>query len=135
MAINSIPSLNNDTISFRRVSFEERRRRHRISFVIFNILTCIICISLFAALTLIILNLTWLFSNVNNINPQEQVIIHENCNKPFKTGPCRGIYIRYYYDTTLHNCSEFIYGGCGGNTNKFITYHDCMDKCIEKVYI
>lgn len=132
MAIDSVPNL--DYGSF---TFEERNgRRYNASVVVVNTLICIVSLALLTSISLIVINLVWAFSSVPTLNEyKNQYIVNEICKLPFKTGRCRGIYIRYYYDTGLNNCSEFIYGGCGGNTNKFISYEACMEKCLEKVYI
>ena len=51
------------------------------------------------------------------------------CDMPMETGPCRASMPMYGFDTGLRTCTEFIYGGCYGNANKFITYEACMSRC------
>jgi hypothetical protein len=34
----------------------------------------------------------------------------------------------------LGKCQDFIYGGCGGNANNFITKELCEKKCGKKGY-
>lgn len=127
MAIKSL-------LSFKNISedVEQRRNKYNISIVVLNVLICLIGLAILTAMALMVVNLIWSFTNVNTLN---KYIVNELCTLPKKTGKCRGIYIRYFYDNNINNCSEFIYGGCGGNTNKFISYDDCMNKCIEKIYI
>lgn len=36
---------------------------------------------------------------------------------------------RWAYDSYWQNCYSFIWGGCGGNRNNFITYTECWEKC------
>nr|WEQ50372.1 conkunitzin M16 [Conus magus] len=51
------------------------------------------------------------------------------CTLPKKTGPCRGFYPKFYYDTKSKECKGFKYGGCKGNGNNFNTTEDCSNKC------
>ena len=49
-------------------------------------------------------------------------------------GFCRGYFPRYFHNSTSKQCEEFIYGGCGGNANKFRTLSQCQQTCSELVY-
>lgn len=42
---------------------------------------------------------------------------------------CRARFTRFYYNTESKECAEFIYGGCGGNGNRFMTKEECEQKC------
>ena len=44
-------------------------------------------------------------------------------------GPCSEGYKRYYYDSERGQCIPFVYGGCGGNLNRFKTYDTCRGYC------
>ena len=35
----------------------------------------------------------------------------------------------YYYDSKVNECYPFIYGGCGGNLNRFATEGSCLGRC------
>ncbi|VDK55795.1 unnamed protein product [Gongylonema pulchrum] len=35
----------------------------------------------------------------------------------------------FYYDAFSGKCHPFIYGGCGGNLNKFKTKEECEARC------
>ena len=35
----------------------------------------------------------------------------------------------YYYDANVNRCYPFIYGGCGGNYNRFATEGSCLGRC------
>ena len=35
----------------------------------------------------------------------------------------------YYYDSKVNKCYPFIYGGCGGNLNRFATEGSCLGRC------
>lgn len=36
---------------------------------------------------------------------------------------------RWYFDFASQMCLEFIYGGCGGNSNNFATKELCEQQC------
>ncbi|VDN20225.1 unnamed protein product [Dibothriocephalus latus] len=42
-------------------------------------------------------------------------------------------YFRMYgYNSTSGHCEQFIYGGCGGNDNRFESLEECKDKCEHR---
>lgn len=44
---------------------------------------------------------------------------------------CLGYFPSYYYNRETGECEEFIYGGCGGNENRFDTKQECEDFCVN----
>ena len=46
---------------------------------------------------------------------------------PRETGPCKGSFMKWYFDGM--ECSQFIYGGCSGNANRFDTLEQCLETC------
>ena len=56
----------------------------------------------------------------------------DQCLEPRKVGPCRGSMSRYWYNPTNGMCEEFLYGGCKGNNNNFLTSDDCMNTCFAR---
>lgn len=44
---------------------------------------------------------------------------------------------RYYYDEERGTCRIFIYSGCAGNQNNFVSYESCTEFCSKctKVFI
>lgn len=65
---------------------------------------------------------------VASIVPDEQTCLEEA-----ETGMCRAYMPMLYYDYKSRSCKEFIYGGCGGNGNRYVTEEDCMNKCGDVV--
>nr|AVM38374.1 KT1 [Eudiplozoon nipponicum] len=49
------------------------------------------------------------------------------CQLPQMVGMCRASFPRFYFDGK--KCTEFIYGGCGGNANNFQTKAECESTC------
>ncbi|KAA8585978.1 hypothetical protein FQN60_007547 [Etheostoma spectabile] len=53
------------------------------------------------------------------------------CLDPLDKGRCSASIPRYYYNTATKMCEEFIYSGCGGSSNNFVSRHNCMDVCAK----
>ena len=51
------------------------------------------------------------------------------CTLRFERGPCENRMILWYYNTRTKQCRRFVYGGCGGNTNRFATKEACDARC------
>lgn len=56
----------------------------------------------------------------------------EYCVPKAVTGPCRAAFPRWYYDTEKNSCISFIYGGCRGNKNSYLSQEACMQHCSGK---
>ncbi|CAF0851289.1 unnamed protein product [Brachionus calyciflorus] len=65
-------------------------------------------------------------------NSQNELTTEELCSKPKETGPCRGLFTRYYFNKQNKQCEEFFYGGCKGNENNFLSKSECQNKCDSK---
>jgi len=57
------------------------------------------------------------------------VMMSGACSQPISVGPCRGSFIRWYYDSDARRCRMFTYGGCRGNANRFDTAQQCQRTC------
>ncbi|XP_029475372.1 kunitz-type protease inhibitor 2 isoform X2 [Rhinatrema bivittatum] len=76
------------------------------------------------------------FKNAENILAKQSTddsSYQEYCTVKPETGPCRAAFPRYYYDMEEKICREFIYGGCLGNKNNYLSENSCKDKCIAMV--
>ncbi len=51
------------------------------------------------------------------------------CNLPSDMGPCRAALARFFYNADSGKCEMFMYGGCSGNENNFMTIEDCQKAC------
>ncbi|PAV82442.1 hypothetical protein WR25_16260 [Diploscapter pachys] len=63
--------------------------------------------------------------------------IMEKCKHPLDRGstPCTNgtSSIRFYLDPETMNCLAFKFTGCGGNSNNFEKWIDCLKSCTEKL--
>merc|ERR1719187_1647003 len=54
------------------------------------------------------------------------------CEQDFgDSGMCEAYIPSYSYDFTTGECLFFVYGGCGGNENRFTSWFECNHICIE----
>ncbi|XP_028317193.1 tissue factor pathway inhibitor 2 isoform X2 [Gouania willdenowi] len=51
------------------------------------------------------------------------------CLDPLDKGKCSASITRYYYNKANKMCDEFVYSGCGGSSNNFVSRQSCMDVC------
>jgi hypothetical protein len=51
------------------------------------------------------------------------------CSLPPETGPCEAYVPSWHFDAATRTCRRFIYGGCGGNGNRFATEARCREAC------
>ncbi|XP_032437748.1 tissue factor pathway inhibitor 2 isoform X1 [Xiphophorus hellerii] len=53
------------------------------------------------------------------------------CLDPLDKGKCSASITRYYYNTATKMCEEFVYSGCGGSSNNFVSRQSCVDVCVQ----
>ncbi|XP_077408118.1 kunitz-type protease inhibitor 1-like [Vanacampus margaritifer] len=51
------------------------------------------------------------------------------CFPEAKVGPCRAAFPRWLYDASERRCRQFIFGGCKGNLNNFLSEGECDEAC------
>ena len=51
------------------------------------------------------------------------------CSLPPEPGDCLAYMPSFYFDPATSRCEEFVYGGCGGNDNRFPTAAECRAAC------
>jgi len=52
------------------------------------------------------------------------------CEMVSDPGNCYARFPSFYYDKFSKTCKDFIWGGCGGNGNRFPTMEACMQRCV-----
>lgn len=45
-------------------------------------------------------------------------------------GPCDGYEVLWYHNRLTDLCEQFVYGGCGGNHNRFANESACKERCL-----
>lgn len=55
----------------------------------------------------------------------------EVCRLPLDYGGCSSFLPRWYYNTEKRRCEQFLYGGCFGNSNRFLSKKECDNACTH----
>ena len=69
---------------------------------------------------------------IKGCGPSEVNVIrdsNEKCSAAPEQGLCRGYFPKFFFNATSQRCEQFIYGGCGGNENKYETSDECRKSC------
>jgi hypothetical protein len=53
----------------------------------------------------------------------------EVCRQPIAPGNCNAYFPAYGFNVDSGFCESFVYGGCGGNDNRFDALQECLDTC------
>lgn len=60
--------------------------------------------------------------------------ISDDCSLPPLDGDgvkiCHAYFVKYYFNNATKTCQTFVYGGCGGNANRFSSEQSCLDTCL-----
>ncbi|KAG5845992.1 hypothetical protein ANANG_G00145020 [Anguilla anguilla] len=51
------------------------------------------------------------------------------CLAPMSEGSCTEYILQWYHHGRSGECRPFLYGGCGGNHNRFATKQACQRRC------
>ncbi|XP_069556447.1 collagen alpha-1(VII) chain [Brachyistius frenatus] len=57
------------------------------------------------------------------------VSVTDRCLEPMSEGACSDYVLLWYFHTRSGECRPFVYGGCGGNQNRFSSRHECQSRC------
>lgn len=50
------------------------------------------------------------------------------------TGPCLALIRSFHYDAKSDKCLPYVYGGCGGSSNRFSDPRECVRVCKAKAF-
>ncbi|NXP70636.1 AMBP protein, partial [Ramphastos sulfuratus] len=53
----------------------------------------------------------------------------DSCRRGRDPGPCSGMLNRFFYNSSSMACEPFLFGGCLGNGNNFISEKECLQAC------
>uniref|UniRef100_A0A3B3US00 BPTI/Kunitz inhibitor domain-containing protein n=1 Tax=Poecilia latipinna TaxID=48699 RepID=A0A3B3US00_9TELE len=56
----------------------------------------------------------------------------DHCLLPMSEGACSEYALVWYFHGQSGECRPFVYGGCGGNQNRFTSKQDCESLCGTK---
>ncbi len=51
------------------------------------------------------------------------------CTAEFEPGPCEGAFPVYWHNPETGQCENMVWGGCGGNSNRYETLAECEETC------
>lgn len=54
------------------------------------------------------------------------------CEEPVKVGTCTNFKVRWYFNKNQGECVAFVYTGCKGNSNNFVSKDKCESMCKMK---
>jgi len=55
--------------------------------------------------------------------------IPSECSEPKRVGVCKAAIPRFFFNQDSQICERFLYGGCHGNKNNFVTEKECLCRC------
>lgn len=67
--------------------------------------------------------------NGNNFKSEQECNGKCLCRLPKAEGVCLGYFPSWFYNSDTKQCEEFVYGGCGGNMNRFYDRKRCEKAC------
>uniref|UniRef100_A0A3B5AD84 BPTI/Kunitz inhibitor domain-containing protein n=1 Tax=Stegastes partitus TaxID=144197 RepID=A0A3B5AD84_9TELE len=53
----------------------------------------------------------------------------DRCLEPMSEGSCSDYVLLWYFHAQSGECRPFVFGGCGGNQNRFSSRQECLSRC------
>lgn len=57
------------------------------------------------------------------------LVTNELCTYESRKGKCDMHITKFFYNVQTKECEYFVYSGCGGNANNFLSVLECVQKC------
>lgn len=64
---------------------------------------------------------------------QPEETITDICLLSVDSGMAKAHFVRYYFDSNIHECKTFVWGGEGGNRNNFESLASCYMECGNRI--
>ncbi|RWS25170.1 tissue factor pathway inhibitor 2-like isoform X4 [Leptotrombidium deliense] len=61
------------------------------------------------------------------------MLTEDVCSQKADHGGCRSILVRWYFNNENNKCERFIFGGCKGNKNNFVSEDLCQSHCLPQL--
>uniref|UniRef100_A0A3P8S6N0 BPTI/Kunitz inhibitor domain-containing protein n=1 Tax=Amphiprion percula TaxID=161767 RepID=A0A3P8S6N0_AMPPE len=55
--------------------------------------------------------------------------VTDRCLEPMSEGTCSDFVLLWYFHIRSGECRPFVFGGCGGNRNRFSSRQECLSWC------
>uniref|UniRef100_A0A3Q0SQY5 Si:dkey-117n7.5 n=1 Tax=Amphilophus citrinellus TaxID=61819 RepID=A0A3Q0SQY5_AMPCI len=81
------------------------------------------CWSSLCILPLLLISLAF-FSSTSHV-----LSVTDRCLEPLSEGACSDYSLLWYFHAQSGECRPFVYGGCGGNQNRFSSRQECESWC------
>lgn len=59
------------------------------------------------------------------------IMNRDACSLKVDLGTCQNFVRKWFFDPGTGGCVAFLYGGCGGNGNRFNSEAECLNACME----
>lgn len=56
---------------------------------------------------------------------------NDACTLAFEAGDCEAAIPSFWHNPDTGECEEKVYGGCGGNENRYASLADCEEACVD----
>nr|UMA82725.1 conotoxin precursor conkunitzin [Conus ebraeus] len=56
----------------------------------------------------------------------------DRCTLQPSSGTCPGYFPRWFYNSASGQCQRFIYSGCKGNANNYLSEEECHQACVSR---
>ncbi|XP_048201077.1 tissue factor pathway inhibitor [Perognathus longimembris pacificus] len=70
------------------------------------------------------------YTSVSGTSLPPLKLLNSFCALKMDDGPCKAFMRKFFFNIFTQQCEEFIYGGCGGNKNRFDSLEQCKENCI-----